>query len=383
MTSSSAITGSQPCGSHGGAFRLDRPSLRALAFIVGVLVIASSACVSSDAHEELRSQLNKTQRQLAAQQTEVTRLTAEVSREQGRSGEVVSQRDGLLAELSAAQGRNTDLEKQLASLQTSFELYRKDVSDLASNLSEARQTNGALNGQIDSLKAELSQANGSNGTLNRQVLDLRSQLTLLQSSNSRESPRLLTTAEVFAQASRCVVRIRNSRGSGSGFFFDSEGHILTNAHVVGADGKVTVVVGDSRSFVGDVVARDEVRDVAVVKLNIQHDASLAFGDSDKAAVGDEVLAIGYALGSTLAGQASLSKGVVSAKRRDKSVDVIQIDAPLNPGNSGGPLLNTQGEVIGMNRAVIRGKTGTPIESIGFAISINSIKDLLPSLLAAP
>ncbi|MEE9201810.1 MAG: trypsin-like peptidase domain-containing protein, partial [Dehalococcoidia bacterium] len=105
------------------------------------------------------------------------------------------------------------------------------------------------------------------------------------------------------------------------------------------------------------------------------------GDSDRAQVGDEVVAMGYPLGSGLGGQATVTKGVLSARRQEGNTTYLQTDAAINPGNSGGPLLDSQGKVIGINTLKIGQIGDTTIESIGFAIAINSVKSILPSLLA--
>lgn len=315
------------------------------------------------------------------QQAEISRLASGLAQEQKRADELALQLQRLMAESSAAQARAAGLEKQVAGLQMSLDTYEKDVARLSGDLLQARIANVNLNEDIDGLKVELSQARSNSLGLSQQLVDLTSQVALLQSPNGKEAQKSLTAAEVFAQVRPAIVRIRSSRGSGSGFFFDRDGRVLTNSHVVGSDKKVTVTMDDSRLVTGDVVGRDEARDLAVVKVAVQRDKALVLADSDTVAVGDEVLAVGYPLGSALGGQASLTKGVVSAKRTGRWGNLIQIDAALNPGNSGGPLLNAQGEVIGINVGVIRQEGGTTIQAIGFAIAVNTAKYALPGLLA--
>lgn len=165
-------------------------------------------------------------------------------------------------------------------------------------------------------------------------------------------------------------------GTGSGFIIDARGLVLTNNHVV--DGAVTLKVrlDDGRSFDGEVLGRDPLTDVAVVKLKGKIDAlpTVKLGDSSAMRIGDWVVAIGNPFGlaqSVSAGILSASDRQIGASRYDQ---FLQTDAAINPGNSGGPLFNLKGEVIGMNTAIIQTGTG-----IGFAVPSNLIKALLPQL----
>ncbi|MBP0038942.1 MAG: trypsin-like peptidase domain-containing protein [Roseofilum sp. SBFL] len=164
------------------------------------------------------------------------------------------------------------------------------------------------------------------------------------------------------------------RGQGSGFIIDSNGIILTNAHVVSGADRVQVTLKDGRSFEGNVLGTDRVTDLAVVEIDDpQGQLPMApLGDSDRVQVGDWAIAVGNPLGL----DNTVTLGIISTLNRpssevgipDKRVDFIQTDAAINPGNSGGPLLNDQGEVIGINTAIRANATG-----IGFAIPINKAK----------
>lgn len=165
---------------------------------------------------------------------------------------------------------------------------------------------------------------------------------------------------------------------GSGFIIDKEGYILTNNHMVESADEVKVIFSDKREFKAEIIGRDPKTDLALIKIDGAKDLEpLTLGDSEKLDVGDWVVAIGnpYGLENTV------TAGIVSAKYRQigtSSYDnYIQTDASINRGNSGGPLLNTQGEVIGINTAIFS-QTGGSI-GIGFAIPINTAKDLLPQL----
>jgi len=170
-----------------------------------------------------------------------------------------------------------------------------------------------------------------------------------------------------------VVRVETPDGSGSGIIISNGGCVLTNNHVVAKDSMVKVTIKSGDSFDAVVLARDETRDLAILAIiGYRSDYSAAtLGFSADVKVGDEVVAIGYALG--LKGQATLSKGVVSARRSIEDQDYIQTDAAINPGNSGGPLVNLEGKVIGINSAKY---VGGGVESIGLAIPIDEVKDFI-------
>lgn len=166
------------------------------------------------------------------------------------------------------------------------------------------------------------------------------------------------------------------QGLGSGFIIDANGTVLTNNHVVEDADVVRVKLQDGRSFEAEVLGRDPLTDVALLKLkgapgNLP---AVPLGDSDAVRVGDAVMAIGNPFGLDY----SVSAGILSARARNIHAgpydDFLQTDAAINPGNSGGPLFNMSGEVIGMNTAIIGGASG-----IGFAVPSNLIHALLPQL----
>ncbi|VXD23592.1 HhoA/HhoB/HtrA family serine endopeptidase [Planktothrix paucivesiculata] len=162
------------------------------------------------------------------------------------------------------------------------------------------------------------------------------------------------------------------RGSGSGFIVNSNGRIITNAHVVDGATKVSVVLKDGRQFEGKVIGADPVTDVAVIQIQADNLPTLTIGNSETLQPGELAIAIGNPLGL----DNTVTVGIISATGRsgsevgipDKRVSFIQTDAAINPGNSGGPLLNQNGEVIGMNTAIIQGAQG-----LGFAIPINQVQ----------
>jgi S1-C subfamily serine protease len=176
---------------------------------------------------------------------------------------------------------------------------------------------------------------------------------------------------------------RTERGQGSGFVFQADGLVLTNAHVVERTDRVIVGMQDGRRIPGTVVGMDKLTDLAVVRLEGKGPWPLvALGNSDKLEVGEWAIAVGnpYGLDNTV------TMGIISNLNRnaaklgitDKRLDLIQTDAAINPGNSGGPLLNADGEVIGINTLV---RTG-PGAGLGFAIPINRARDIARELVAS-
>ncbi len=180
-----------------------------------------------------------------------------------------------------------------------------------------------------------------------------------------------------------VVNLRSVQprfqGSGSGILFTPDGFLLTNAHVVGAEEEVRVRSGDGNEFRGRVVGSDPWTDLAVVQAEaVGRLPHAELGDSAKLRVGQLVVAIGSPFGF----ESTVTAGVVSAIGRTLRTitghlvdNVIQTDAALNPGNSGGPLVDSLGKVIGINTAIIQ-----PAQGICFAIPINMAKHILPQIL---
>jgi len=167
---------------------------------------------------------------------------------------------------------------------------------------------------------------------------------------------------------------RERRSSGSGFLIRQDGYLITNEHVVADADLIQVKLADGRRFEGRLIGRDERVDLALVKIEATGLPVAALGDSNRLRVGEFVLALGHPFGL----EQTVSFGIVSRKGLPLQVatpgfDFIQTDATVNPGNSGGPLVNMAGEVVGINSMAARNGT------IGFAIPVNIVKGLLPQL----
>jgi serine protease Do len=171
---------------------------------------------------------------------------------------------------------------------------------------------------------------------------------------------------------------RRVQSLGSGFIIDPAGYVVTNNHVIDGADEITVILSDGTSLPATLVGKDDKTDLAVLKVNAKKPLTVAkFGDSDKARVGDLVMAIGDPFGVGV----TVTTGIVSARNRDINSgpydDFIQTDAPINRGNSGGPLFNMDGEVIGINSEILSPSGGSI--GLGFSIPANVAKYVVAQL----
>jgi putative serine protease PepD len=227
------------------------------------------------------------------------------------------------------------------------------------------------------------------------TLDSKTNLVTTKSVIERKPDSI---AGIAARVSPSVVSIEvrngNTGGTGSGFFLDSSGHILTNNHVIsaaatnGAD--ITVKLANGKNYGAKLIGRDVSYDLAVIKIAVTDAPALQLGNSDEIQVGDGVIAIGSPLGLT----GTVTSGIISAKNRPVTsgggtsessfINALQTDAAINPGNSGGPLVDLSGAVIGINSAIATtgssfgGQTGSI--GLGFAIPINQAKKTADQLI---
>jgi serine protease Do len=212
------------------------------------------------------------------------------------------------------------------------------------------------------------------------------------SNNTSKIARAGDIQEILARVEPAVVSIRTrslslgdflrpvpGEGAGTGFVIAPDGVLVTNNHVVSGAQTIEVVFADDRKMPARVLGRDPTTDLAVLKVDATDLPVAALGDSSALKVGDDVIAIGNALG--LEGGPTVTRGIVSAEDRTITAEsgirlehVIQTDTAINPGNSGGPLVNSAGEVVGINTAV-----AGDAQNIGFSIAINAAKPIIDEL----
>ena len=175
-----------------------------------------------------------------------------------------------------------------------------------------------------------------------------------------------TVADLVSRIRPSLAQIITTSGGGSGFVYDHSGLVATNAHVVDCCRNVTVILGGIR-YQGTVLGRDDRMDLAVVRLNSGSNFKPApFGSAGWVSVGDDVMALGFPLSFSLGSELTVTRGIVSSERKIDGYDYFQTDAALNQGNSGGPLVNRDGEVIGMNTS-----KHSAAEGVGFALSVGA------------
>ena len=174
-------------------------------------------------------------------------------------------------------------------------------------------------------------------------------------------------SDIVQKALRSVVSVLTESSMGSGFVVNSEGYIVTNYHVIESADNVKVLTYNKKIMNAEIIGVDKLRDLALLRINAEYDY-LTLADSNELQIGRRVVAIGNPLGLSF----TVTEGIISALDREGPNGIeeyIQTDVSLNPGNSGGPLIDTTGKVIGINNFKIGGA-----ESLGFALESNSIKE---------
>src|SRR3989344_376771 len=199
-----------------------------------------------------------------------------------------------------------------------------------------------------------------NTQISKQQSTFEEQITLLKSSQGDFS-------DIITLAVKSVATVRTDRSLGSGFFISDQGYIVTNYHVIAGAKQLAVATHDRRLIEAKLIGTDTFRDLALLKIDESYPA-LPLSDSDKVKVGNKVIAIGNPLGLSF----TVTEGIVSGLEREGPnglKEYIQTDVSLNPGNSGGPLIDTAGGVVGINNFKIG-----DAESIGFALESKTLKN---------
>lgn len=202
----------------------------------------------------------------------------------------------------------------------------------------------------------------------------------LTNTVSKVEPAVVTVVTNLT-ATNAFGRTGEAQASGSGVIISQDGHIITNNHVVEGADNVYVIYTDGTRADATVVGTDPLTDIAVLKVNAKVPAVASFGDSNALKLGEWVIAIGSPLGNY---RGSVTVGVVSGTNRKVAdqVGLIQTDAAINHGNSGGPLLNLEGQIVGINTLVVRDSpAGDQAEGLGFAVPSNTVRQVAEQLIS--
>lgn len=307
----------------------------------------------------LVNNLNSVQNSLTTMQGSVSTLGNSVSTLGGSVSTLGGSVSTLGTDINSLGVRFTNVENTTASLGT-------DASAIKSNIT-------TINGNINTVTANIASVYGS-------IASLQSSLSGIQSSVSALQVHDRAVLDIVAKLQPAVVMIEvylpDGYAYGSGFIVRKNGFVVTNYHVVEGGSSIFIYLDNGEMFSASVVASDPMLDVAVLKINsTRTDFPIAaLGSSSSAQVGEEVVAIGYPY---IAIWPVFTRGIVSAKPQMYGYNWIQIDAALNHGNSGGPLVNLRGEVIGINTL---GWTSLDIENFNFAIPIDDAKTLISTAI---
>lgn len=214
------------------------------------------------------------------------------------------------------------------------------------------------------------------------------QMTLItQTEPTGTNTESLSLSDIYKCNIASVVCVQATTVSGNsvgtGVIFSSDGYIITNYHVIESASACTVLLSDNSSYEARLIGSDAQTDLAVLKIDATGLQAAVFGDSDSLQVGDTVVAIGNPLGIELRG--TMTDGIVSAINRNINIDgremtLIQTNAAMNSGNSGGPLINISGQVVGINTVKFSAYASDSVEGIGFAIPITSAKPIIEELI---
>lgn len=276
-------------------------------------------------------------------------------------------------------------EEARQAIRNAIEISKKGQEEAVKQITE-------LKGKVEKLKKEVEELKAKNKAQTKEIKKQQSESTSAPAKSStpsistnkttsKASTITLSNSQIIKKVKPAVVYIETDAGTGSGMVISSDGFILTNAHVVQNSATAQITLSNGSIYLASVVGRDENVDLAILKINVQNLQEVKLGDSNTVEQGDEVFTLGYPFG--IKGDVSFKEGTISRKIVDGVNSYLETSAEIHPGNSGGPLINTSGNVIGVNSASFgQSIKGIVIgETIKFAIPINIVKGLIPELKA--
>jgi S1-C subfamily serine protease len=238
-----------------------------------------------------------------------------------------------------------------------------DYNNVAKKISDVKSSETDTQSKLSELTENLIATQQSLNLVNE---SLKSELKEIKASTSEDF------SGIIEDSLKAVVTIRTDVGQGTGFFISNDGFIVTNAHVLSGAKELYILDYQQNQYSAELIGYNTTFDLVLLKISGNY-SKLTIGNSKDVQIGEKVIAIGNPLGL----QFSVSEGIVSAMDRAGENNInayIQTDAALNPGNSGGPLINKQGEVIGINNFKVGGG-----ENIGFALESNYIKQVIDQI----
>ena len=250
--------------------------------------------------------------------------------------------------------------------------YQNHKTEIAKEDNQATSTPELS--EIEKLRQEVDE-------LKKQQSSPNSQTTSVKKETPASSAGTLTNAQIISRIKPATVYIETESGSGSGMIISSDGYILTNGHVVKGASSIKIHKADGQVLNAQLVGTDEYKDVALLKVSATGLPTVKLGNSDNAKAGSEVFTLGFPFG--IQGDVSFKEGTMSRLLKDGDTTYIEISAEIHPGNSGGPLVNRYGEVIGINTAKYSSETSSSGSAVGetikFALPINLAKGMMDSL----
>lgn len=270
------------------------------------------------------------------------------------------------------------------------------AASVSTSSSESPAQNGEMSSSSENLEAVEQSLNGNSeisnsrrNAITKAVEEVSPAIVSITVTSVRQGGQRLAFDEFYNRFFFAPIE-REFSSMGSGFIISEDGLVVTNEHVADKNAQnIMVSLTDGTQFEAEILGADELTDLALLRIKADRRFPyVTFGDSDEVMVGEWSLAIGNPFGLFEASQPSVTVGVISALNRDFRpdpnqprvyVDMIQTDAAINRGNSGGPLVNSEGEVIGVNTFIFTGGTGSGFVGLGFAIPSNRVKKIIQQL----
>lgn len=264
--------------------------------------------------------------------------------------------------------------------------------EAAEETTEESRNNGALSAPSEQLTSPVTSTDGDLTPDTEQGKTNTEELVIAKTPKPVANPTQeggLSFQEIYQKVNPSTVSITATPAEGestygSGIIMTESGYIITNCHVIEGAQSLSVTLHDGKVYEATLVGKDAASDLAVLRIFAEGLTAAEFGDSDQVQVGDIAVAIGDPLGQDLRG--TMTSGIISAINRDLTIDgremtLLQTTAALNDGNSGGPLINCYGQVVGINTLKVGSSYRSDVEGLGFAIPVNTAKEIIDQLIA--